>query len=79
MDLKELQLLAQPWQIDDVRLEGQFIVFGYRHPEKIHRLAKLCGADLRVVDDRYAYLPLKTAEHADMELVGLVKSVLQPS
>jgi hypothetical protein len=34
---------------------------------------------LRVVDDRYAYLPIKTAEHADMELVPLVKSVLQPS
>ncbi|MCH7871912.1 MAG: transcription-repair coupling factor, partial [Planctomycetes bacterium] len=77
MDVKQLQLLAQSWQIDDIRREGQFIVFGYRHPGKIHKLAKLCGADLRVVDDRYAYLPLKTAEQADRELVPLVKSVLQ--
>ncbi len=74
-ELKELQLAAQTWQIDDVHLEGRFAVFGYRNPGKIRKLAKLCGPDLRIVDDRTAYLLLEPDRNAHVS--GQIKSVLQ--
>ena len=79
IEIKELQLAAQSWQIDEIRREGRFAVFGYRDPEKIRSLAKHCGADLRIVDDRYAYLPLASEDIGPDELFDHIKSMLRPS
>ena len=78
LGLKSLQLAAQPWQIDGIHLEGKYVVFGYRNPLKIKELLQKCGAGLRIVDGRHAYLLLPGAE-ADNRLVELLKSVLQPA
>lgn len=77
--LRELQLLAWQWGIDDIHLEDRFAVFGYRHAEKIEQLAILGGNRLRIVDKRSAYWPLAAPEASDGRLLQELKSVLQPS
>jgi transcription-repair coupling factor (superfamily II helicase) len=79
IELKELQLAAQSWEIDDIRLEGKFAVFDYRNPKRIQDLAKQRGRQLRVVDSRTAYWLLPKAELAGDELLEHLKSVLQPN
>jgi len=54
-ELKELQLLAHGWQIDDIHLEEKFAVFGYRSGHRIRELGLLLGSRLRIVDQRHAY------------------------
>ena len=74
---RELQLLAQTWQIDDIHLEDGDIVFGYRNPGKMRNLAKRLEGRLRVVDGRSAYLRLQPAETAVDQMFQALKSVLQ--
>jgi transcription-repair coupling factor (superfamily II helicase) len=77
--LKELQLLAQHWQIDDIHLEQSFAVFGYRNPVRIGELAAQTGKRLRIVDKRSAYLVLPQGEVDVPELLSTLKAVLQQS
>ncbi|MBM80525.1 MAG: transcription-repair coupling factor [Planctomycetaceae bacterium] len=78
LKLKELQVLAQQWRIDDIHPEDQYIVFRYRNPQRIRQLEKGCGADLRIVDDEHAYLVLDSEIMPIDELLSLLKTVLQP-
>jgi transcription-repair coupling factor (superfamily II helicase) len=77
IELKRLQLLAQPWQIDDLHLEPGYLVLGYRHPGKIRQLVRASGGRLRIVDQRSAYLPLADAVASGRKLLVVVKSLLQ--
>lgn len=77
LQIRELQLLAITWQIDEIRLEEGNVVFGYRIPRKIQKLAKLFPKRLRVVDDRSAYLILPPRFDFERKLLPLLKSVLQ--
>jgi transcription-repair coupling factor (superfamily II helicase) len=79
VELKRLQLLAQNWQIDDIHLEENFAVFGYRNPERIGELAAQSGNRLRIVDRRSAYLVLPQEERAENGLLTALKTVLQQS
>jgi len=76
-EVKELQLLAQNWQIDDIHLEGKFAVFGYRNPMRIRELAARLGSRLRVVDQRFAYLLREHTADEPTLLFAELKSVLQ--
>jgi transcription-repair coupling factor (superfamily II helicase) len=78
IEMKELQLCAGFWRIHDVHLEGKFAVLGYKNAPKIRRLTKLVGSDLRIVDDRHAYLLLPRPQPAGDALIGHLKSVLRP-
>ena len=78
-ELKKLQLMARFWQIDDIHLEDDFIVFKYRNSRRIRDLATHSRRDLRVVDDRSAYLPLSSASLPASEILELAKSLLQIS
>jgi transcription-repair coupling factor (superfamily II helicase) len=78
IEVRELQLFAGFWRIDDVHLEGKFAVFGYKNVPKIRRLAKLVGSDLRIVDERNAYLLLPRPQPAGDALLGHLKAVLLP-
>src|SRR4029078_1825335 len=69
VELKRLQLLAQKWQIDDIHLEANFVVFGYRNPKRIGELAALSGDRLRIVDGRSAYLVSPQGETAEIDLL----------
>jgi transcription-repair coupling factor (superfamily II helicase) len=77
--VRELQLLAQAWQVDEIRLEGEYAVLGYRNPRKIQKLAKRSPQPLRIVDDRSAYLVLPAGLDRKRDLLDLLKAVLQRS
>ncbi len=77
LEIRELQILAQYWQIDEIRLEPGYAVFGYRNPRKIKKLADAQKKPpLRIVDDRSAYLVLPPDITKGRRLIKLIKSVL---
>ncbi len=75
--IRELQILAVKWQIDDIHLESSYAVFGYRNPKKINKLSRISEVPLRIVDDREACLVLPPKLTDPDELIELLKSVLQ--
>lgn len=78
LSLKELELLAYHWRIDNIRLEEErFAVFSYTDAQKIHSLAGRPKIDLRIVDQRNAYLLLPKANMRGPSLVEHLKSVLR--
>lgn len=77
IQIRELQILAVKWQIDDIHLEPGYAVFGYRNPKKITKLGRLSAVPLRVVDDREACLVLPPNLTDPDELLKLLKSVLE--
>ncbi len=79
-EVRQLQVFAHHWQIDDIHLEApKYAVFRYRNPRKIGQLAKRWEGKLRVVDALSAYLVLPERELSTDELVATLKSVLQPA
>lgn len=77
IQIRELQILAIRWQIDDIHLEPNYAVFGYRNPKKINKLVKLSAVPLRIVDDREACLVLPHGLTDPDELLVLLKGVLE--
>jgi transcription-repair coupling factor (superfamily II helicase) len=79
-ELRELQIYAHHWGIEDIHLEGKFdVVLRYNNPQKMGQLAKRFAGRLRVVDCVSAYLGLPERDLGGDELVAELKSVLQPS
>ncbi len=79
-EVRQLQVLARHWQIDDIHLElPKYAVFRYRNPRKIGQLAKRWEGRLRVVDSLSAYLVLPERELGGDELIATLKTVLQPT
>lgn len=76
-ELKELQLLAHSWQIDDIHLEEKFAVFGYRNGRRIRELGFLVGDRLRVVDQRHAYYLLEDPSAPPDQTLSVLKALLQ--
>lgn len=76
-ELKELQLLAHDWQIDDIHLEEKFAVFRYRHTRRIRELGFLLGDRLRIVDQRHAYYLLDNPTAPAEETLSVLKSLLR--
>lgn len=76
-ELKELQLLAHGWQIDDIHLEEKFAVFGYRNGRRIRELGFLVGDRLRVVDQRHAYYLLEDPSAPPEHTLSVLKALLQ--
>jgi transcription-repair coupling factor (superfamily II helicase) len=77
VQIRELQILAVRWQIDDIHLEPGYAVFGYRNPKRINKLVRISPAPLRVVDDREACLVLPHNLSGPEELLKLLKNVLE--
>ena len=77
IQIRELQILAVRWQIDDIHLEPGYVVFGYRNPKKIAKLSRLSTTPLRIVDDREACLVLPPQTLEPDELLKLLKSVFE--
>jgi transcription-repair coupling factor (superfamily II helicase) len=83
--LAELRLLAARWQIATIHLEEAFdkskgmqdLVFGYRNPRKIRRLAESTAGRLRVVDEHAAFYRLPPSETSPEALYGVLKHVLR--
>ena len=77
VQIRELQILAVRWQIDDIHLEPGYVVLGYRNPKQIAKLARLSQVPLRIVDDREACLVLPPQEPEPEELLALLKGVFE--
>jgi transcription-repair coupling factor (superfamily II helicase) len=83
--LAEIRLLAARWQIAGVHLEEVLdksagprdLVFGYRSPRKIKRLADRAGGRLRIVDGTTAYFRLAPAETEAELLYACLKELLR--
>jgi transcription-repair coupling factor (superfamily II helicase) len=79
-EMRELQIFARHWQIEDIHLEGPSdAVFRYSNPQRMGQLAKRCAGRLRIVDAANAYLLLPEQNLTGDELVAELKSVLQLS
>ncbi len=78
LSMKELELLAYHWSIDNIRLEeNRFAVLSYNDDQRIHDLAGRYGKKLRIVDRQNAYLVLPENASEGVELVEFLKSVLR--
>ncbi len=77
IQIRSLQLDALVWQIDDIHLEDEWVVLGYRNPRKMQKLMKQSPHVIRVVSERQAYIPLPTKLDRKTEILGFLKSILQ--
>lgn len=78
LSLKELELVAFQWGIDNIRLEeDRFAVLTYNDVQRIHDLAKRLKKKLRLVDRQNAYLLLPEKDLVGPELVEFLKSMLR--
>ncbi|MEN6404898.1 MAG: transcription-repair coupling factor [Thermoguttaceae bacterium] len=81
LELTGIRLAAHRWGVDSVHLEDQqesrFAVFTYTSRRRIEQLAEKTGGQLRVVDDRSAYLPLGQEVTSSSVILSEVKSLLQ--
>ncbi len=77
LEMAELRILAERWQIDTVRLDGEFLMFGYRNADAIRGLAQKSRGELRVADSSSAYLPLDGSAPAGPQLARRIKALLQ--
>jgi transcription-repair coupling factor (superfamily II helicase) len=79
LEIRELQVLAAKWGIDDIHLEEGYLIFGYRNPRKMQRLIKATSEPVRILSDRQASLFLPPKLNRRTELLPLLKSLLQSS
>jgi transcription-repair coupling factor (superfamily II helicase) len=76
LEIAELRILAERWQIDLIRPDGEFVQFGYRNSDSIKRLARKSKNRLRIADSASAFLPLGTAPITSGELGEAIKALL---
>ncbi len=76
MQLREVQIMAAKWTVNDLHIEDDFCVLGYKDGKYINLLAKSSDADLRVVDTVSAYLPLDSEPEDWPSLYGQLKDLL---
>jgi transcription-repair coupling factor (superfamily II helicase) len=76
----ELRILAERWQLGRIHVEDEYAVLTYRSAKRIEALAKAHPGQVRVVDERTAYVPLGDEKRPPGALVAAtVKSLLQLS
>ncbi|QDT65589.1 transcription-repair coupling factor [Calycomorphotria hydatis] len=75
--VKELQVLARQWELDELRLEDDDAVLVYRSEAKVRALKKQWGRDFRIVDSKTAYYRLPDGNAQHEELLGMLKSLLR--
>jgi len=77
-ELAELRLAAQRWAINSIRIEDQFVVFGYLVRALIEELRGRSRGKLRIVDGKSAYLPMPPRILRGMGLIRELKLLLRP-
>ena len=77
IQIRSLQLDALPWTIDDIHLEEDWVVLGYRNPRKLQKLIKQSPHTIRVVSEREAYVPLPKNVDRMTQILPFIKSILQ--
>ena len=69
---------AVTWSITAIFIEQQYVVFRYSDRRRIEQLARQHKGNVRVVDDKSAYLPIPKGLTKPAEILKQVKSVLRP-
>ena len=62
LQMRELNLRALAWYVENIRLENGYAVSRYRNGKLIRMLSHLHGGHLRVVDQHDAYWPLESSD-----------------
>ena len=62
LQLRELNLRALSWRIDNIHLKTGFAILRYRDVKRIRMLSHLHQGHLRIVDAHEAYWPLEAEE-----------------
>jgi transcription-repair coupling factor (superfamily II helicase) len=73
----ELKIDAAIWQVREIKLEPGYMVFFYTDKKRIELLARKSKGQLRVADDRSAYLPLPRQDLPPDELILLAQAMLR--
>lgn len=71
-----LRMQARTWVIDSIRMEEQYVVFGYLSTKLIRQLAARCEGRLRIADTRNAYLVLPQDVTTPDAILAYVEMVL---
>jgi len=79
LELARLRIWAHRWGIQEIRIENNFVVFGYTSREKLARLVERSRGRLRIADRESAYLPLAPGVVEPAQLFADVKSLLRPA
>ena len=75
----ELRVLAERWRIARVHVEDEYVVLTYQSARSIEKLAKLRPGQVRVVDDKTAYVPMEEKRPHGSIVAPLVRSILEAS
>ncbi len=78
LHVQELQILARMWQITQIHIEDYWIVLTYTSKNYMLLLQKRFPKELRIADERQAYLMLKAPPTDMPRLILFLKKVLQP-
>jgi len=74
--LAKLRIAAARWQIESIGREEGYVVMPFTNRDKIDELNQASGGRLRIVENRFAYLPFaRTLDDSD-KLLALVESIL---
>jgi transcription-repair coupling factor (superfamily II helicase) len=77
LQLARLKLEAAIWQIESVFLEDTYLGFRFSNRQRFEMLANQKKGILRIVDDKTAYITLKSTKISPPKMLALVKSILQ--
>jgi len=75
----EIRLEASVWQVERVFLEDKYLGFTFRDLNRFKQLASHRPGVVRIVDDRKAYVTLKSTAIDPARMLQLVKSILRPA
>ena len=78
LDVQELQILGRMWHVQQIHVEDHWVVLTYRARQYMLLLQKRYPSQLRIVDDKKAYLMLKEPPQDMGKLILFLKKVLQP-
>ncbi len=79
VELARLRLWAHRRRIDQVHLEGKYAVLTYADRQELGKLRERSEGQLRVADERSAYLPLGGIEGDSAAVLARLKSLLRPA
>jgi transcription-repair coupling factor (superfamily II helicase) len=73
----ELRILAGRWQLERIHVEDEYVVLTGRSQQQLEMLARLRLGQVRVVDERTAYVPLDEKRPKGAVVAEIVKMLLQ--
>jgi transcription-repair coupling factor (superfamily II helicase) len=78
LELAEIRLEAALWQIAAIINDDGFLRIRYTDSTRIHQLARNSAINLRIADDRTAYVTVPKTVAGGALMIEFVKSLLQP-